>query len=198
ALAVLSCFLSWLEHDRVIAGNPAKGIRRRPENARHVYLDQAEIVAAHEALGRDHDRAAALALRLALMTGCRIGEALALSKDQVDARRSVWIKPAATTKQKRLHITPLPQAVVAVAGELLRCGPPDYDACQRAWKRARKAIGREDVRIHDLRHSRASALARNGASLLQIGKLLGHTAPATTARYIHLVDRDLVDLVERT
>jgi len=33
---------------------------------------------------------------------------------------------------------------------------------------------------------------------MQIGKVLGHTAPATTARYAHLVDRDLVDLVERS
>jgi site-specific recombinase XerD len=49
-----------------------------------------------------------------------------------------------------------------------------------------------------LRHSRASALARGGASLMQIGKVLGHTAPATTARYSHLVDRDLVDLIERS
>ena len=32
---------------------------------------------------------------------------------------------------------------------------------------------------------------------MQIGKVLGHTAPATTARYSHLVDSDLVDLVER-
>ena len=59
-------------------------------------------------------------------------------------------------------------------------------------------IGRPDVRIHDLRHTRATALARNGASLMQIGRVLGHTAPVSTARYAHLVDSDLVDLVERS
>ena len=46
--------------------------------------------------------------------------------------------------------------------------------------------------------NRNQGLARNGASLVQIGKLLGHTAPITTARYLHLIDQDLRDLVERS
>jgi integrase len=199
ALATLSAFLSWLEHDRKIDRNPAKGVRRRPENQRHVFLDADEITAAHAALsGDNNDRSAALALRLALLTGCRIGETLNLAPTQIDAKRRLWIKPAASTKQKRLHIAPLQPEALAIAQELMRIGLPDYDACRRAWDRAKAIVGRPDVRIHDLRHSRASALARGGASLMQIGKVLGHTAPATTARYAHLVDRDLVDLVERS
>ncbi len=198
AIAVLSAFLSWLQHDRLIDHNPAKGMRRKPENQRQVFLDAGEIEAAHAALESDHDRRAALALRLALLTGCRIGEVLNLNAKQFDLKRAVWVKPAATTKQKRLHIAPLPKAAVGIVHELLTVGPPDYDACRRTWDRVKAAIGRPDVRIHDLRHSRASALARGGASLMQIGRVLGHTAPATTARYAHLVDRDLVDLVERS
>jgi integrase len=198
ALATLSAFLSWLEHDRKIDRNPAKGVRRRPENQRHIFLDATEIEAAHTTLDADGTRNAALALRLALLTGCRIGEVLLLEPSQVDAKRRIWIKPAAHTKQKRLHIVPLQPEALAIAKELLRIGLPDYDGCRRAWDRTKAIIGRPDVRIHDLRHSRASALARGGASLMQIGKVLGHTAPATTARYAHLVDSDLVDLVERS
>jgi len=44
----------------------------------------------------------------------------------------------------------------------------------------------DDVRIHDLRHSFASVAVGSGMSLPMIGKLLGHTQPATTARYAHL------------
>jgi integrase len=135
---------------------------------------------------------------MALLTGCRIGEVLLLEPSQIDAKRKVWIKPAASTKQKKLHIVPLQTEAVTIAKELLRGELPDYEACRRAWLRVRTIIGREDVRVHDLRHSRASALARGGASLMQIGKVLGHTAPATTARYSHLVDSDLVDLVDRS
>jgi integrase len=87
---------------------------------------------------------------------------------------------------------------LAIVQELLALGLPNYDAVRFCWRRTKTILDRPDVRIHDLRHTRASALARGGASLMQIGKVLGHTAPATTARYTHLVDADLVDLVERS
>ena len=46
--------------------------------------------------------------------------------------------------------------------------------------------GLENVRLHDLRHSFASVAAAGGMSLPLIGALLGHSQPATTARYAHL------------
>lgn len=48
-----------------------------------------------------------------------------------------------------------------------------------------------DVRIHDLRHTFASIGAAGGFSLPIIGKLLGHSQSATTARYAHLSDNPL-------
>ena len=47
------------------------------------------------------------------------------------------------------------------------------------------------ARVHDLRHTFASILASSGQSLPIIGALLGHTQPATTARYAHLIDDPL-------
>ncbi|MBM3492607.1 MAG: DUF4102 domain-containing protein [Alphaproteobacteria bacterium] len=47
-------------------------------------------------------------------------------------------------------------------------------------------VGLTDARIHDLRHSHASVGAAAGLSLPVIGALLGHSQPATTARYAHL------------
>jgi integrase len=127
-------------------------------------------------------------LRLALLTGCRIGEAIGLTADQIDAARKLWIKPASTTKQKKLHIVPLQPEALNVAQELLRIGLPDYETCKRCWERARKIIGREDVRIRPRRSAPLTANCR---------RVLGRTAPATTDRYAHLVAGDLVDLVER-
>jgi integrase len=42
------------------------------------------------------------------------------------------------------------------------------------------------VRLHDLRHTYASFGASGGLGLPIIGRLLGHTPVATTARYAHL------------
>lgn len=53
------------------------------------------------------------------------------------------------------------------------------------------------ARIHDLRHTYASLLASAGLSLPIIGALLGHSQPATTARYSHLMDDPLRAATER-
>jgi integrase len=197
AMACLSAFLGWLEHDHLIERNPVPGLRRNPENQRHIFLAADEIAAAQTALDADEDRAAALAIKLALLTGCRIGECCSLTSEQIDAVNALWVKQAGQVKQRKLHAVPIPKAAVAVALQLIQLGPPDYERCHACWSRVRLKIGRADVRIHDLRHSRASALARHGASLPQIGKLLGHASPQTTQRYAHLVAADLRDLVER-
>jgi integrase len=49
-----------------------------------------------------------------------------------------------------------------------------------------RAAGLEGVRIHDLRHSFASFGAGASLGLPILGKLLGHSQPATTNRYAHL------------
>ncbi len=48
------------------------------------------------------------------------------------------------------------------------------------------AAGLDGVRLHDLRHSFASIGAGASIGLPVIGKLLGHSQAATTARYAHL------------
>jgi len=59
---------------------------------------------------------------------------------------------------------------------------------EKPWRRIRAAAKLNDVRLHDLRHSFASVAASGGQSLIIIGKMLGHSQPATTARYAHLAD----------
>ena len=198
ALAVLSTLLNWLERDHRIERNPAKGVKRRPESSRHVFLDEAEIGRAHAALEADSNRSAALTLRLALLTGARIGEVLTLAPEQIDARAKLWIKPHHLTKQAKAHVLPLQAEALAIAEALLVIGVPNYTQVRKLWKRVRVAIGRPDATVHDLRHSRASALARSGASLPMIGAALGHASVSTTAKYAHLVDSDLRNLIERT
>jgi integrase len=57
---------------------------------------------------------------------------------------------------------------------------------QPFWQRVRARAGLKDARIHDLRHTFASTAVAAGQGLPMIGKLLGHTQVATTARYAHL------------
>ncbi len=57
---------------------------------------------------------------------------------------------------------------------------------KRPWDAITKRAGLDGVRLHDLRHTYASFGAGGGLGLPIIGRLLGHTQAATTARYAHL------------
>lgn len=60
---------------------------------------------------------------------------------------------------------------------------------RRQWENALDRANITDFRFHDLRHTTASNLAMNGASLRDIGEILGHKTPAMTQRYSHLTEK---------
>ena len=68
-------------------------------------------------------------------------------------------------------------------------------AWAKDWLGDSESGGLVDVRLHDLRHSFASVGAGAGLSLPIIGALLGHSQPATTARYAHLASDPLQEAV---
>lgn len=70
-------------------------------------------------------------------------------------------------------------------GELVK---PDY--VDRTFSRILKTNGFRHIRLHDLRHSCATLLLRNGVPLSEIQKWLGHSNIITTQRYSHLDKSD--------
>lgn len=137
---------------------------------------------------------AAAALRLLLFTGARLREILHLRWEEVDFERGLFRLPDSKTGKKAI---PLNAPALAVLTGLTRCSdyviaganPKRPRANLKApWDAVRKLAGLEGVRIHDLRHTHASAGLGLGLSLPIIGKLLGHTQAATTQRYAHLAE----------
>lgn len=70
-------------------------------------------------------------------------------------------------------------------GELIK---PDY--VDRTFSKILKTNGFRHIRLHDLRHSCATLLLRNGVPLPEIQKWLGHSNIITTQRYSHLDQND--------
>jgi len=66
-----------------------------------------------------------------------------------------------------------------------------------AWENALKKAEIEDFRFHDLRHSAASYLAMNGASLAEIAAVLGHKTLQMVKRYAHLSEAHTHDVVAK-
>ena len=216
--ALLSKMFSLAVRWELRADNPARGIERNGEERRNRYLACAELARLTDALAAHPNKGAANALRLLLLTGARRGEVLASRWDQFDLEEGVWTKPAAFTKQNKLHRVPLSAPARQLLVEIKAAADRDAGGSRFAqspfvfpartavghmlelkapWRTICKAAGLDGVRVHDLRHSYASILASAGLSLPVIGALLGHTQPGTTARYAHLFDDPLRAATER-
>jgi integrase len=187
--------------------NPCRGIERNQEQKRKRYLSSDELVRLTAALAGHGDQQAADIVRLLLLTGARKGELVGATWDQFDLENGIWTKPGATTKQATDHVVPLSaparQLLAGLhkarddSGYLFRGRLGHRREIKDSWTGICKAAGIEGLRVHDLRHSFASSLAGAGFSLPIIGALLGHTQPATTARYAHLQDDPLRAATER-
>ena len=187
--------------------NPCKGIERNQEQKRKRYLSRDELVRLTTALAGHGDQQAANIVRLLLLTGARRGELLASTWNQFDLEKGIWTKPGATTKQKTDHVIPLSAPARQLLADLHKARDdsrylfPGRLGHRReikdSWASICKAARIKGLRVHDLRHSFASSVVGAGFSLPIIGALLGHTQPATTARYAHLQDDPLRVATER-
>jgi len=184
--------------------NPANGFYRRVESPRERFLTKGEIDRLAAVLDADPDQRAAGIIRICMLTGARVGEVRQARFEQFNLELGIWSKPAATTKQRKVHRVPISEDVAAIVRQrnlLVPKGNPwlfpgdvpgqPVKEIRRFWLRVQKEAGIEDARIHDLRHTFASLLVNGGASLEMIGKLLGHTQMQTTQRYAHLLDAPL-------
>lgn len=184
--------------------NPAASPGMLPETARDKYLSPTQVRALFRALDRDHDQGAAAALALLVLTGARSGEVLNARWQDVDLDRGMLTVPR--SKAGRTHHIPLsgPARQVLAAqrarsngGEHVFPGKGEgkpLSTLRGAWARVRNAAGLPtDLRMHDLRHTFASALVNNGVPLHEVGVILGHSQLSTTRRYAHHAPQRLID-----
>lgn len=61
---------------------------------------------------------------------------------------------------------------------------------------ARKLAGLEDAHLHDLRQTACSWMIAAGVDIYTVGKVVGHQSIASTQRYAHLADDQLVAAAE--
>ena len=75
--------------------------------------------------------------------------------------------------------------------------PGPYEGFDAHWYTALERAGIENFRFHDLRHTCASYLASQGASLLEIADTLGHRTMQMAKRYAHLTQTHKVAAIEK-
>ena len=202
-LALLSKFFGWAEKHglRPDGFNPCRHVGKYREGRRERFLSQAELARLGGALreaeqGKSCSLWVVAAIRLLALTGARRNEILTLQWEHVSEEHGCLMLPDSKTGRKAVRLSPpaltLLQTIPRLEGNpYVICGErPGRHLVnlEKPWRRIRAAAKLDDVRLHDLRHSFASVAASGGQSLVVIGKLLGHSQPATTARYAHLAD----------
>ena len=188
--------------------NPAKGVKRYPEDRRERYLEGPELARLMDVLAAWPDQQAANIIRLLLLTGARRGEVLKARWNQINFDRKEWVREAGHVKQRRQHRMPLSAPALQLLSDIKEKSESEYvfpgssvseprKDIRRQWNQIRETAGLPDLRLHDLRHNFASILASAGQSLLMIGRLLGHNNFATTQRYSHLFEDGVRKAAER-
>jgi integrase len=206
-LLVLSRYLAVARDERVLDAPKVK-IESIPvtwSEAR--YLDASEIRRLVMAAGHDSPEYANL-ITVALNTGMRIGELLALSWADIDleakkirvrkslCRVSGTLKTPKNGKQRDIFLNEA--AIAALRSLEHRVGTVfsvSYSAAYDAITRISAKAGLDGVGWHTLRHTFASLLVLEGVPLFTVSRLLGHSSIRITERYTHLNDEKNKDAV---
>ena len=197
-----NCGLKWEVLPKM--ENPCKNVKELAlNNKKERFLNGNEISTLKLELAKSKNKFLPYIVQLLILTGCRRGEALNAQIQHFDLGRGDWVVPLPKAGKARhiplndLAIQTIRAAIVmkqsynqvAKESHFLFPNPATGEPFQQifySWDKARKAAHIDTVRMHDLRHSFASAMVNSGMTLYDVKEILGHSNIRTTERYAHL------------
>lgn len=140
-------------------------------------------------------------LRLLFATGVRLGEAVALTWQQVDvSRRVAWVH-GDQTKNGEGRAVPLNedalQALQEAKGRHRISVFNQARPTHAVWKKALERAGIENFRIHDCRHTWASWHVQKGTPLYALQEMGGWKTVQMVRKYAHLAAEHLAEHADR-
>ncbi|ADZ69094.1 tyrosine-type recombinase/integrase [Polymorphum gilvum] len=198
------------------ASSPLDGVNRitKIRNERTRYLSDEERKRLLDACKASDNEHLYPVVVFALSTGARKSEILGLTLDDLDLTRDTAILRDTKNGDTRAvpvvhHLRDLLEDQVETVNRFYDELEPPADTrwlfprrdgqepidIRKAWENARDAAKINDFRFHDLRHSTASYLAMNGASLVEIAEILGHRTLQMVRRYAHLSESHVKGVV---
>lgn len=188
--------------------SPTKSLPRFAEELRRIEISDDEVRRLVDASAAVRDRRFAVLVRLLVDTGARRGEILERRRCDVDvAARTVTCN---STKTGQPRILKFSAETAALFTRVFGKAAPDdmlFESTRavgapktfkKSWKAIVKAIGRPDIRMHDLRHHRAKKLLLSGAGVSVAAQALGHSSLILHRRYGHLDNAGIHQAVEKS
>jgi len=206
-LAYLKKFFGWCVDQDLLEASPAAAVKRPgKENKRDRVLSDSEIRAIWLACGALG--AFGRAFRFMLATGQRRTEVGDLTWQEIDREARLWTLPRERAKADRAHEIPLSDVAINILYECPKLGDFIFTTGGSrpisGWGKAKAALdelafkkletiaferGEEvpaeipDWRLHDLRRTAATHIAKLGVDRIVISKLLNHAEGGVTGLY---------------
>ncbi|MFB9983031.1 tyrosine-type recombinase/integrase [Mesorhizobium kowhaii] len=207
-LTTLKAALNWAFNNRLVVDDTAWRLvkpYRGTTAARVRFLspdEQKALIAASNGAIRD-------LVSAALVTGARFGELARLRVLDYDVvNKSVFIAESKSGKPR--HV-PVPAGGAELFERLARDRPGNEPLLRqesgaawatstynRPWKALLAQAKLSDVTLHEIRHTYASTMVRNGAPLIVVAEALGHSDTRMAEKhYAHLAPSYVADTIRR-
>ena len=202
---LFTLFQSWEWCD----GNPVRFVEKAREEPRDRTLNTDELAALGTALDAENKTSpvAVTAIRIATMTGLRIGEVIAMKWADIDFEGKRVVLPDTKTGRRWQMLS---SVVLVTLGTFPRLHGSEYvfttagrahvtyKTVHGTFARAVRRAGLEDVRIHDLRRTlMTTAAGIVGVNTHVMRDLLGHRTAMMADRYIRHQGAAVAEATER-
>jgi integrase len=132
-------------------------------------------------------------VQLLMLTALRLNEVAKAKWDDIDLEVGVWRIPRENVKADRSHEVPLSKQAIAIFKALPRftdayvftstAGKSHISGFSKAKARLDKFSGVTDWRLHDLRRTAGTNMAKLGVPVYTISRVLNHAQGGVTAIY---------------
>jgi integrase len=202
ALSIATKELGWLED------SPMRKVSKPKEPRGRVrFLDDQERIVLLQACKESSNSYLYLVVVIALSCGLRQGELMNLRWENIDLFKGRIVLHETKNGERRVvplrgHALELLKSFAQTRLQNIGLLFPSKEDAQKPmdlrfpWEKALKKAGIENYKFHDNRHSCASALLMNRASLPEIAEVLGHKTLAMVKRYSHLSETHTANVVE--
>jgi integrase len=185
-LAALRTLFNWAMGRDLIALSPCAGVKPPAvEKARDRVLSDNELKAVWKAAA-EIERPFGPIVQLLILTGQRRTEVGGMTWDELDLDKKLWTLPRGRVKNDTGHEVPLSALALEIVSKVHRVkgcqflfsttGETPVSGYSKAKGALDEKTGLTDWRLHDLRRTTASGMARLGIALPVIEKVLNHSS----------------------
>ncbi|MGJ0316961.1 site-specific integrase [Aliarcobacter cryaerophilus] len=181
--------------------NPCRGIKEfELNNQRQIFLSKTQTKKLLNEVNKSSNIHLKYIVPMLLLSGARKREVLDAKWSDFDMLNKLWTIPI--TKNGKKRILPITKSLQTILNQIPKDKTPylfaspltnkPYISIYQSWNSARVKANLKEVRMHDLRHTYASALVNAKCSLYEVQMLLGHSTAKMTQRYAHLSNESLM------